>query len=171
MGRAPPPHRSPKEGPVVVEGGHPRLHAGQDSTLVDARRRGLRRRDTAYSRGQDPENRPAGALQRLRVFSYRRPLGIRTAVVHLGPISPLATPQCHAIKSRISSQRPATRPPMTTFDATAPASQPGPAAPLRRYTEPVQLVALRCDGWPAFARALVVRPRWAAILGYVRAGS
>ena len=47
------------------QGRNPRLHAGQDRQMVDARRRRLRRGNPAHRDRQDPENRAARALQGL----------------------------------------------------------------------------------------------------------
>ena len=48
------------------QGRNPRLHAGQDRQVVDARRRRLRRRDPAHRDRQNPEDGAARAVQGLR---------------------------------------------------------------------------------------------------------
>ena len=47
------------------------IHARQDRQLVDARRRGVRRRDPAYRDRQDPEDGAARALQGFRAADRR----------------------------------------------------------------------------------------------------
>ncbi len=53
------------------QGRDPRLHARQDRQLVDAGRRDLRRRDSAYRDRQDPEDGAARPLQGLRPAERR----------------------------------------------------------------------------------------------------
>ena len=65
MGRAAAPRHRPQGRRGRRQGGHPRLHAGQDRDLVAPRRRRLRRGDPPYRDRQDPEGHPAGALQGL----------------------------------------------------------------------------------------------------------
>ena len=45
-----------KKGESASQGRYPRLHAGQDRQMVDAGRRGLRRRNPAHRHRQDPED-------------------------------------------------------------------------------------------------------------------
>ncbi len=54
-----------KKGESADQGRHPRLHAGQDRQMVDAGRRGVRRRDPAHRDRQDPEGDAAAELQGL----------------------------------------------------------------------------------------------------------
>ncbi len=64
MGRASAARRRAQEGREGHQGRDPRLHAGQDRQMVDAGRRCLRRRNSAYRDRQDPENGPARAVSR-----------------------------------------------------------------------------------------------------------
>ena len=54
-----------KKDQKAEQGRDPRLHAGQDRQMVDARRRRLRRRHPAHRDRQDPEDGAARALQGL----------------------------------------------------------------------------------------------------------
>ena len=54
-----------KKDQTAEQGRDPRLHAGQDRQMVDARRRRLRRRDPAHRDRQDPEDDAARAVQGL----------------------------------------------------------------------------------------------------------
>ena len=54
-----------QEGRERQQGRHPRLHAGQDRQMVDAGRRGVRRRDPAHGDRQDPEDHACGSASRI----------------------------------------------------------------------------------------------------------
>ena len=54
-----------KKGEVRDQGGDPRLHARQDRQMVDAGRRGLRRRNPAHGDGEDSEARLCGSSSRV----------------------------------------------------------------------------------------------------------
>ena len=53
-----------KKGETRHQGRDPRLHAGQDRQMVDAGRRGVRRRNPAHRDRQDPEDDAAAAASR-----------------------------------------------------------------------------------------------------------
>ena len=55
-----------------TQGRNPRLHAGQDRQMVDARRRRLRRRNPAHRDRQDPEDGAARAASRTTCCRPRR---------------------------------------------------------------------------------------------------
>ena len=54
-----------KKGESATQGGHPRLHAGQDRQVVDAGRRRVRRRNPAHRDGEDSEDDAAEAVRGL----------------------------------------------------------------------------------------------------------
>ena len=54
-----------KKGEQATQGRNPRLHARQDRQVVDAGRRGIRRRDSAHRDRQDPEDHAARAVSRI----------------------------------------------------------------------------------------------------------
>jgi acyl-CoA synthetase (AMP-forming)/AMP-acid ligase II len=62
IGVKPARHRQ-ETGQEPHEGGPPRLHGRQDRQMVDAGRRGLRRRYPAHRDRQDPEDRAARSVQ------------------------------------------------------------------------------------------------------------
>ena len=79
MGRAPAADHHPEEGREPDARGNPRLHGRQDRQVVDARRRGVRERDSAHRHGQDPEDRAARPVQGLHAADR----GGRRRVAHV----------------------------------------------------------------------------------------
>ena len=65
MGRAAAAGDRAEKGRDGDQGRHPRLHAGQDRQMVDAGRRGVRRRNPAHGDRQNPEDHLAPAVQGL----------------------------------------------------------------------------------------------------------